>query len=336
MKILVTGGGGFLGGAIVEKLAARGEDVRSFSRGLYPRLDELGVEQLQGDLGDRSAVIEACRGCGLVFHVAAKAGIWGHSADFYRANVLGTENILEACRQLGIPRLVYTSSPSVVFDGSDMEGANESVPYPDRYKADYPRTKAMAEKKVLASVSAEFSAVALRPHLIWGPRDTGLIPGILARGRNGNIRRVGKQRKLVDCTYIDNVVEAHLKAADALFPGSVLSGKVYFISQDEPLDIWDFIARVLECAGLPPIKGEVSPAVAYAAGAACEKIYRWFPSLGEPPVTRFAAEELATSHWFDNSAARRDFGYRPVVSMEEGFRRLEEWIREQQGTDFQD
>lgn len=329
MKILVTGAGGFLGGAITEKLIAGGEEVRSFSRRLYPRLKELGVEQHQGDLGDSDAVIEACRGCGLVFHVAAKAGIWGNAVEFYQANVVGTENILEACRVMEIPRLVYTSSPSVVFDGSDMEGVDESVPYPDHYKAEYPRTKAMAEKKVLASVSGAFSAVALRPHLIWGPKDTGLVPGILARGKNGNIRRVGREHKLVDCTYIDNVVEAHLKAADALSPGSSLSGRAYFISQDEPLDIWDFIARVLKCAGLPPVKGTVSPGVAYVAGAVCEKVYRWFPSLGEPPVTRFAAEELATSHWFDNSAARRDFGYHPVVSMDEGFRRLEEWLREQ-------
>ncbi len=327
MKILVTGAGGFLGGALAEKLISRGEDVRSFSRRKYSRLAELGVEQYQGDLGDSSAVAEACRGCALVYHVAAKAGIWGSAEDFYRANVVGTENILEACRRLEIPGLVYTSSPSVIFDGSDMEGVGESVPYPPHYKAEYPRTKAIAEKKVLASVSSGFAAVSLRPHLIWGPLDTNFVPGILSRGRKGNIRRVGTQSKLVDCTYIDNVVEAHLKAAEALSPDSPLSGKAYFISQGEPVDIWEFIARVLKYAGLPPIKGTVSPRAAYVAGAVCEKVYKWFPSLGEPPVTRFAAEELVTAHWFDNSAARRDFGYRPIVTMEQGFGRLEEWLK---------
>ena len=328
MNVLVTGAGGFLGGAIAEKLVARGENVRNFSRRKYDRLEKMGVEQYQGDLGDESAVTRACQGCDLVFHVAAKAGIWGKAEDFYQANVTGTENILKACRRWNIKRLVYTSSPSVIFDGTDMDGVDESVPYPDHYKAHYPRTKALAERKVLASASKDFAAVALRPHLIWGPADTNLIPGILARGEKGRIRRIGGKGKLVDCTYIDNVVEAHLAAAERLEPGASLAGKAYFISQDEPIDIWDFIARILECAGLPPVKGQVSPGLAYAAGVACEVVYKIFPSLGEPPVTRFTAEELATSHWFDNSAARRDFGYRPVVTMEEGFRRLEKWIRE--------
>lgn len=327
MKILVTGAGGFLGGAIADKLVSRGEKVRSFSRKKYSRLEELGVEQHQGDLGDAAAVAKACSGRDLVFHVAAKAGIWGAAEDFYRANVLGTENILDACRKMEIARLVYTSSPSVIFDGFDMEGVDESVPYPASYKAEYPRTKSIAERKVLASASSRFAAVSLRPHLIWGPGDTNFVPGILARGKKGKIRRIGTQSKLVDCTYIDNVVEAHLLAADSLSADSPLSGKAYFISQDEPIDIWEFISRVLEGAGLAPIKGRVSPRVAYAAGAACEKVYKWFPSLGEPPVTRFAAEELVTAHWFDNSAARRDFGYKPIVTMEQGFVKLEEWLQ---------
>jgi len=328
MRILVTGAGGFLGGALAEALVSRGHRVRGFSRGNYPRLEKSGIEQRRGDLADSEAVEEACRGCELVFHVAAKAGIWGDPADFYRANVKGTENILRGCRAAGVSRLVYTSSPSVVFDGSDMEGVDESVPYADHFKAEYPKTKAIAEKLALSAAGGDFAVVALRPHLIWGPRDTNLIPGILARGRKGNLRRVGREDKLVDCTYIDNVVEAHLKASEYLHPGASLSGRAYFISQDEPIFLWDFIARVLECADLPPIKGTVSPAVAYSAGVACELVYRLLPVLGEPPVTRFAAEELATAHWFDNSAARRDFEYRPVVTMEEGFRRLSEWFKQ--------
>jgi len=327
MRILVTGAGGFLGGALAERLASGGEEVRSFSRKRYAKLDTLGVEQFQGDLGDEEAVDAACRGCELVFHVAAKAGIWGPFQDFYRANVTGTENVLAACRRHRITRLVYTSSPSVVFDGTDMEGVDETVPYPGRFHAPYPRTKAQAEREVLASAGPGFAAVALRPHLIWGPGDTNLVPGILARGRKGAVRRVGTTTKLADFTYIDNVVEAHLRAAEALRPGSPLSGRAYFISQEEPVGIWDFIARVLDCAGLPPIKGTVSPRTAWIAGGICETVYRCLPFLGEPPLTRFAARELATSHWFDISASRRDFGYQPVISMEEGFRKLREWLR---------
>src|SRR5690242_11953489 len=148
MRALVTGGGGFLGKAIVRKLIERGDSVRTFSRGDYPELARLGAEQVRGDLADPAAVAAAAKGCDTVFHVAAKAGIWGSYDDFYRANVVGTENVIAACLANSITRLVYTSSPSVVFDGSDVEGGDESLLYPASYKAHYPATKAQAERLV--------------------------------------------------------------------------------------------------------------------------------------------------------------------------------------------
>ncbi len=322
MKVLVTGAGGFLGSAIAHRLIERGDSVRSFSRGFHPALDALGIEQCRGDLADAQAVHEACRGVDLVYHVAAKAGIWGRHRDFYEANVVGTRNVLEACRLAGIARLVYTSSPSVVFDGTDMEGVDESVPYPAHYRASYPETKATAERLVLEANGADFATVSLRPHLIWGPGDTNLIPGILARGRNGALRRIGHSEKRVDFTYIDNAAEAHLCAADRLAPGAPAAGRAYFISQAEPVPLWDFINRVLDCAGLPPVERSVPRSIAYASGAFLEIAYRLLPVSGEPRLTRFLVEELSTAHWFDITAARRDFGYDPVVGMEEGFRRL--------------
>lgn len=322
MKVLVTGAGGFLGKAIAHRLIELGDSVRSFSRGFYPVLDELGIEQCRGDLADAQAVHEACRGVDLVFHVAAKAGIWGRHRDFYEANVVGTRNVLEACRLAGIARLVYTSSPSVVFDGTDMEGVDESVPYPAHYRASYPETKAMAEQFVLEANGADLATVSLRPHLIWGPGDTNLIPGILARGRKGALRRIGHSEKRVDFTYIDNAAQAHLCAADRLAPGAPAAGRAYFISQAEPVPLWDFINRVLDCAGLPPVEGSVPRSIAYASGAFLEIVYRLLPVSGEPRLTRFLVEELSTAHWFDITAAQRDLGYDPVVDMEEGFRRL--------------
>ena len=150
IKALVTGGGGFLGGAIVRKLLERGDTVRSFSRGDYPELEKIGVEQYRGDIADPDVVARACEGVDIVFHVAAKAGVWGHYDDYYRANTLGTENVIQACLSKGISTLVYTSSPSVIFDGTDMEGVDESAPYPEHYHANYPKTKALAEQKARA------------------------------------------------------------------------------------------------------------------------------------------------------------------------------------------
>lgn len=326
MKALVTGGGGFLGGVIVQQLLKEGYAVRSFSRGNYPRFEELGVEVSRGDLGEAEAVQKACQDCEIVFHVAAKAGIWGNEDDYYRANVTGTKNVIAACRALGISRLVYTSTPSVVFNGENLEGVNERVPYAENYKAAYPATKATAERMILAANDEGLATVALRPHLIWGPGDTHLVPGILARGRSGRLRRVGKTAHLVDFTYVDNAAQAHLLAAARLSPGSPISGRAFFISQDEPVPLWDFIDRILEAADLPAVSGTVSPRLAYAVGWLCEVVYGGLGLKGEPPMTRFLAEELATSHWFDISSARQDLGYQPQVSVEEGLQRLKAWF----------
>jgi nucleoside-diphosphate-sugar epimerase len=323
---LVTGGGGFLGGAIVRQLLREEYSVRSFSRGSYPELTKLGVEQFRGDLADSQAVKKASAGCSIVFHVAAKWGMTGEYSEYYRTNVEGTANIIEACRHHSIQKLVFTSSPSVVFDGKDMDGADESVPYPSSYKAAYPETKAIAEKLVVSSNGEDLATVSLRPHLIWGPRDTQLIPGILDRGRKGRLVKIRGKPKLVDFTYIDDAAAAHLLAAQRLQVDSAIAGRVYFVTQDSPMPLWDFIDRVLSVARLPRIKRSVSPRVALALGWAFENAYQLLPLKGDPPLTRFIAEELSTSHWFDISATKRDLGYRPQFTMDEGFHELSQWL----------
>ncbi len=324
MNALVTGGGGFLGSAIVRRLCQRGDRVSSLSRGHYPELAALGVTQHQGDIADRIAVSRAAADCDIVFHVAAKAGVGGRSADYHRANVTGTANVLSACRHHGIPRLVYTSSPSVVFNGRDMAGVDESVPYPMHYEAAYPHTKAIAEQMVLRANGATLSTVSLRPHLIWGPGDNHLIPRILARARSGRLRRIGTVPKLIDSVYIDNAADAHLLAADRLAPSSPIAGKAYFITQGEPVPLWDLVNRILVCAGLGPVTRSLPTGLAYEIGRLLEMVYAVLLPSGEPPLTRFVARELATAHWFDICAARRDLGYEPKVSLDEGLRRLKE------------
>ncbi len=328
MKALVTGGGGFLGSAIVRALRERGAWIRSFSRTEHPQLAALGVEQWRGDLASAADVLAATNGCDIVFHVAAKAGIWGAYQDYHRANVLGTENVIAACHHHGIQRLVHTSSPSVVFNGRDLEGADESVPYPTHYEAHYPRTKALAEQRVLAANSGGLATVALRPHLIWGPGDNHLVPRIVAKARAGQLRRIGRRPNLVDSLYIDNAADAHLLAADRLAPGSPVAGKAYFISQGEPLPVWELIDRILAAADLPPVNRTIPTPVAVAAGAILELVHGVFHLAGEPRMTRFLAHELSTAHWFDLTAARRDLGYAPKVSLEEGLRRLKASFQE--------
>jgi 2-alkyl-3-oxoalkanoate reductase len=326
-RALVTGGGGFLGGAIVELLSNQGFEVRLFSRGHYPQWQARGVDCVQGDLRDADQVHRACDGVDTVFHVAAVAGIWGKWKHYHDINTLGTLHVLEACRQLGVPRLVFTSSPSVTFAGEAQAGVDESVPYPTKWLCHYSHTKALAEQAVLAAHDENgLLTCALRPHLIWGPNDPHLVPRLIARARAGQLRQIGDGENLIDITYVDNAAEAHLQAAERLVPGSPVGGKAYFLSQGEPVRCWPWINEVLQLAGLEPIRRRVPYRAAWVAGAILEGCHSALRLAAEPRMTRFLASQLATSHYFDISAAQRDFGYSPRISTEEGMHRLAEWL----------
>jgi len=310
----------------VDHLLREGFRVRSFARGDYPALRERGVRVIRGDLADAEAVLRACEGCGIVFHNAARAGVWGDFDSFYGPNVIGTRNVLAACAKTGVGRLVFTSSASVVFGDEDIEGGDESLPYPERPRSPYTATKAEAERMVLEADSPALRTISLRPHLIWGPGDTQIIPRILAQARAGRIVRVGDGRNVIDTTYIDNAARAHLLAAAALETHPTAGGRAYFISNGEPVNLWDFVNRILALAGIPPIRRSLPKGAAVFLGAVIEKVHLALKLPGEPRMTRFLAEELSTSHWFDISAARRDLGYEPLVSIEEGLRRLKAWL----------
>jgi len=333
MHALVTGGGGFLGRYICEQLIARGDRVRSFGRGAYPELKTLGVEVVRGDICNEKAVSAACQGAEVVFHVAALAGVGVSYQPFYEINVVGTQNVLKACREQHVGRLVYTSSPSVTFCGEDQIGVDEEQATVDyQWLGDnhcsYSLTKAIAEEIVLLENKIAVKTCSLRPHLIWGPRDQHLIPRLIARAKSGRLRRVGEGTNLVDMIYVENAAEAHLQAADALaHENSPVAGKAYFLSQGEPVNCWHWIDEILALAGLPPVRKSVSQRIAWRLGAGLETVYRLLRLRGEPPMTRFLAAQLATSHWFDISAARRDFGYSPHISTAEGMQRLGDWLR---------
>ncbi len=325
MRALVTGAGGFLGRYIAEQLVARGDHVRSVARGSYPELDDLGIESIQGDLRTRQTAVDACQDMDVVFHAAGVAGIWGPWDYFYSINTVATQNIVAGCRQHGVSKLVYTSSPSVTFDGSAQVAVDESVPYPTRWLCHYPHSKALAEQHVLqANDSDGLLTCSLRPHLIWGPRDQHLIPRLLDRARIGRLRRVGDGTNLVDMVYVENAAAVHLQAADALHVGSPACGRAYFISQGEPVNCWDWIDEILELAGLPPVRKSISFSAAWRVGRAMELAYGALRIKEEPRMTRFLAAQLAKDHFFDITRARKDLGYSPQISTAEGMKRLAE------------
>lgn len=326
--VLVTGGGGFLGGAIVRLLRSRGEKVRTLSRGRYPELERLGVEHISADLTDADAVTTACRGVEAVFHTAAKFGTWGRYEAYYQANTQGTFNVIQACNACKVSRLIFTSSPSVIFDGRDIAGGDESMPYPSRYEGPYPETKALAEQAVLMAAARGLPAIALRPHLIWGPEGLHLVDRILSRA--GRLRLVGDGRNKVDTIYVDNAAWAHILAEKRLKEDPSLSGRVFFISQDQPIAFSEMLNQILAAGGLPPVTRQISPALALLVATLFEGIYRFLGIQSEPPLTRFQANAMARDHWFDISAVKRDLGYAPIVSIEEGFQRLAQWLKTSQ------
>jgi nucleoside-diphosphate-sugar epimerase len=324
MTILVTGGAGFLGQALCRGLLERGHKVRSFQRNHSAELHALGVEQVLGDLADAQAVREAALGCVAVFHNAAKAGAWGSYDSYHRPNVVGTDNVIAACRALGIRKLVYTSTPSVTHRATNpVEGGTaETVPYGEHFKAPYGTTKTIAEKAVLAANGPALATVALRPRLIWGPGDNQLLPRLVERARAGRLRLIGGGHNRIDTTYIDNAAQAHFDAFDRLEPGAACAGKAYFISNAEPRESREIINALLAAVGAPPATKGLPFRAAYVIGAVCEALWRVLPLKGEPPLTRFLAEQLSTTHWYSMAPATRDLGYEPKVTLEQGLERL--------------
>ena len=322
MKVLVTGGSGFLGSAICRELIERGHSVRSATRTPAPELERQGVEDVRCDLALTSQVREAVQDCDALIHTAAKVGVWGSREEFFRTNLEGTRILLEECMRAGIRRFVYTSTPSVCFDGKDHRMADETLPYARRYLAAYPESKMRAEKLVLAASSGEMRTCALRPHLIFGPGDPHLIPRLVARGRTRRLVQVGPGTNEVSMTYVDNAALAHVAALEALESGGRHAGKAYFISQEDPVRLWSWIGELFEALDVPPVTRKISRRAAYGLGAALEALWNVLRRESDPPMTRFVALQLATEHSYDMAPAQRDFGYREKISMTDATARL--------------
>jgi len=328
-RALVTGGGGFVGLAIVKKLTELGVDTSVVGRHHYPSVERLGAHCLVGDIRNREFMIQAVAGHDTVFHAAAKAGIWGRRASYFSVNVAGTENVIAACEKNRVRTLVQTSTPSVVFDGRDLQGADESLPYSNNPLCDYAATKIVAEKKILAANSEKMKTAAIRPHLVWGPGDTQIIPRLLQRGRQRSLKIVGNGKNLVDIAYIDNVAHAHILAAQDLEENGGAAGEAFFVSQGKPVVLWEWINDLFSRLEVPAVKKKVSFRAAYRVGWFLEKLYGALLLKKEPGMTRFLAEQLAMSHWFSIEKAQTVLSYSPLISTENGLDKLVDWLAEQ-------
>ncbi|GGU02206.1 NAD-dependent epimerase/dehydratase family protein [Streptomyces coeruleorubidus] len=322
MRVLVTGGSGFLGQEICRRLVARGTTTSSLGRRPSPALEQLGVRQHLGDLADPAAVSRALAGCDAVIHNAALAGVSGPLRPYWRTNVVGTRNVIDQCRAHGIGTLVYTSTASVVFRPGGLENADERCPYPRRHLAAYPRTKAHAEALVLAADGPALATVSLRPHIIWGPGDPHFAPALARAVRAGRLVMPGDGTNLIDTTHLHTAAHAHLLALDRLREGRPIGGRAYFITQDDPRPLRELTAHFLRAAGLRATWYTIPHRLAHAAAATSETVLR-LTGLGRThALSRFLVAELVHPHWFSVRAARRDLEFEPPVSFDAGIAAL--------------
>ena len=318
MKIIVTGGGGFLGQHLVKRLVQIGHEVYSFSRKAYPELEKIGITCIQGDISKEEDVILAFQGKDFCFHVASYVSMWGKWSQFFDINVLGTKNVIKACKINQIQHMVYTSTPSVAFGDSSLENVTEKTPYPKKHLSDYARSKSMAERLVLSSNSDDFSTLSLRPHLIFGPGDENLIPRVIDKAKNHKLKMIGDGENIVDVLYVENAVDAHILAFQKIQdPLSNVQGEAYFLGQG-PVKLWDFINDVLKRSNLSIVKSKIPFWFCYLLGFIMESVYSLLSIYDkEPAMTRFVALQLSHSHYFNHHKAKVLLGWEPKVSINE-------------------
>ena len=315
----MTGGSGFIGRALVQRLVAEGWTVRALARSdsSAEALAATGAQPVRGDLDDVAALRSGAEGCETAFHLAAKVGDSGPWEEFQRGTVDGTRHALEATRAAGVRRFVHVGSEAALVDGRPLVGADETWPLKPDSPAWYPRSKARAEQAVRDAADGEFETVVLRPRFVWGPGDTTLLPVISELIESGRFAWIGKGGHLMSTTHVDNTVEGLLLAAE-----KGRSGEAYFVTDGEPVVFRDFLTRLLATRGIEPPTRSVPGALARPLAAAAESAWRVLPLPGEAPLTRFAVWNASLECTIDDSKARRELGYAPVVGIEEGLAAL--------------
>lgn len=324
-RVAVTGASGVVGGAAARALLARGDEVVAIQRGPVPvALVVLGAREFRADVsGSIESLVEGFTGCDAVVHAAARVDITGPWEDYERANVLGTRQVLEAARRAGVRRFVLVSSPSVAHAGRALVGARAEPADPWHARGHYAQSKAMAEAEALAGCDDAMAVTAVRPHLVWGPGDTQLTERIIDRARSGRLVIIGSGSALIDTTYIDNAGEAIASAVERAALSQV-RGRAFVVSNGEPRTVTEMLTRIAQAAGAPAPERSVPFPVARMGGQVLERLWERTGREGDPPVTAFLAEQLATAHWFDQRDTREALGWVPSISIDEGFARLAE------------
>ena len=325
MKVLVTGTGSLLLGGVASELLRRGDEVVCLQRRPAAFMGHQNAHEVLADICNTDAVALAAKGCDAIIHGAARVGVVGSQKEFYDTNVLGTENILRAAEQQSISRLVFVSTPSVAHTGASLVGAPAGQAEIGRSRSYYAESKAIAERTVLNARNSQLAVVAIRPHLVWGPGDTQLVGRIVERAKSGRLAVVGTGNALVDSTYIDNAISAHIAALDALHIGSACDGKAYVVSNGEPRTVNELMRSMCESAGVPFEPRHLSLTLGIRLGALVERLWPLMQS-SEPPITRFIAEQLGTAHWFDQRVVHNDLKWAPSVTLDEGFKQLTQWF----------
>lgn len=319
MKVLLTGSSSLLGAQTVRSLVQRGDTVAVMQRRASAVAEELELTQHLGDVVDPQVAAAAVEGADTVIHLAARVGVVGTRRQFFDTNVVGTRVVLAAAKDAGVQRFVFVSSPSVAHTGRALAGCGAQPADPRHAKGEYSKSKALAEKEVLAADGTGITTIAVRPHLVWGPGDTQLVGRIVERARQGRLALVAGGRPLIDTTYLDNAVDALVAAADRAEAGH---GRAFIVSNGEPRTVEEMIARICEAAGERPPERSVPRAAAWMAGAVAETAWKVAGRDDDPPMTRFLAGQLGTAHWFDLRETREVLQWQPAVSLDEGFARL--------------
>jgi nucleoside-diphosphate-sugar epimerase len=315
----VTGGSGFIGGALIERLRHQGWEVRALARSdrAAGKVRELGAEPVSGDLGDVQALRKGADGCEIAFHAAAALGDWGDPDEFERVNVGGTERVIAACRAAGVRRLVHVGTEAALMAGEPLVNVNEDAPLRPDSPALYSRTKAKAEQRVRAANGDGLETVVIRPRFVWGRGDTTLLPAIVEMVRSGRFRWVGGGNHLTATTHVENTIEGLLLGAT-----KGPAGGVWFVTDGAPVVFREFVSRLLETQGVTAPDKSVPTALVRAAAPAAERAWRLLGRSEPPPITRFAMWISSQECTIDISRAERDLGYRPVKTREQGLAEL--------------